>query len=294
MATRILYASSPDWGAAGGRLDELLAGPDFRVLKKTSRTLAGIAQFNGAEAFVKRVESGSWSKGVIARFRGSRATRTLRGAEILQRAEFTHPKLIAAFEKLEFGAIRASYVIVERLHRPQILSRFALSDGRDFRWRRWLSERLARMIRRLHDAGCYTRDLQETNLMVEAQGGELKVYFIDLEDFRRLRAVPPRLRMLNLVHLDRSIGQFVSRSQRLRFLYNYLDGKPARAEAREIVARLHWIRERIERRKRRAHRSKPLITPAPHLIAPSELSAIQAGELGGAQRSPAKESATCA
>ena len=57
--------------------------------------------------------------------------------------------------------------------------------------------------------------------------------------------------MLNLVHLDRSIGRFVCRSQRLRFFYNYLGGRPAHDEARRHVGELFEIRRRIERRKGR-------------------------------------------
>jgi hypothetical protein len=261
MASRALYSISPDWTVAGGRLDELLSKAEFRVLKKTPRTLAGIAQVNGIEVFVKRVTNGSWARGVIARFCGSRARKTIGGAEILRRAGFSHPSLIAAYEQCEGGSVRASYVIVEYLHRPKILSRFAFADGRDFRWRQRLSERVAQTIRSLHDAGCYTRDLQETNLMLEAQCSGLKIYFTDLEDFRRLPLVPRRIRLLNLIHLDRSIGRFVSRAHRLRFFYYYLGGKPSRAEARALVWRLHRIRERIERRKRRRQRSTAIVIP---------------------------------
>jgi tRNA A-37 threonylcarbamoyl transferase component Bud32 len=271
MATRLIYASSPDWAVMGTRLDDLLASPDFQVLKNTSRTLAGIARVEGAEVFVKRVKNAGWGKGIAARMCGSRAKRTLRGAAILQRAGFAHPQVIAAFEQVERGAVGASYVVTERLHRPRVLSRFALSDGRDFYWRQSLSKHLARTIRALHDRGCYTRDLQETNLMLEVQNGELKVYFIDLENFRWLPMVPLRLRLLNLVHLDRSIGRFISRSQRLRFLYNYLGGKPARAQARTIVRQLGSTRNRIERHKRREQRSKAIITPAVSTESASEL-----------------------
>jgi hypothetical protein len=103
--------------------------------------------------------------------------------------------------------------------------------------------------------------LQETNLMLEAQGNEVKIYFTDLEDFRRLPVVPRRLRMLNLIHLERSIGRFVSRAHRLRFLYDYLGRKPRRAEARALVARLHRIDQEMERRRRRRQRSTTIVTP---------------------------------
>jgi tRNA A-37 threonylcarbamoyl transferase component Bud32 len=272
MTVRVLYASSPGWAGIGDKLDEVLDAPDFRALKRTPRTLAGMVRLDGVEVFVKRVTSGSWSRGVVARLTGSRARRAVRGGSLLQRAGFAHPKIFAAFERLDFGAVRASYLICEALRRPRVPSRLALADGRDFYWRRRFSERLARTIRQLHEAGCYTHDLQETNLMVETDGAELTVYFLDLEDFRWRRTVPAALRMRNLVHLDRSIGRFLSRAQRLRFLYQYLGGRPGRAERRQIIGQTYHIRAEIERSKQRKRRSRAMVTPVPGPMAAGEKS----------------------
>jgi Lipopolysaccharide kinase (Kdo/WaaP) family len=262
MASRSLYVRSPEWALDNERLDGLLNSPDFRVVKRTSRTLAGIAYLNGVEVFLKRVTNGSWIKGVATRAGGSKARKTIRGARILRRAGFAHPTLLAAFERSMAGSVQATCVIVEYLRRPKVLSRFALADGRDFKWRRWLSKQVAETVRSLHTAGCYTRDLQETNLMLEGQGDSLKIYFTDLEDFRWLPLIPWQLRLQNLVQLDRSIGRFVSRAHRLRFLYNYLGEQTSRAEARTVVARLHHMRQRIEHHKLRRG-AATILTPPP-------------------------------
>jgi tRNA A-37 threonylcarbamoyl transferase component Bud32 len=251
MRKRLLYARSPEWAATAQLLEALMAEPGFRPLKATARAQAGIIECDGTQAFVKRVDSGSWLKGVVERLRGSRARRTLRGAAILEAAGFAHPKPLAALETRSMGAVRASYVVSEALSDARMLSAFALGDGRNFPRRKWISETVAREVRRMHDAGIYTRDLQETNLMLESSDGRLAIYFVDLEDFRYVGHVSERCRMLNLVHLDRSIGRFLCRSQRLRFFYNYLGGRPAHEEARRRVGELFKIRRRIERRRSR-------------------------------------------
>ena len=262
MAIRVLYASSLAWPAIGESLDELTRNANFRVVKKNLRTLAGVVPVNGNELFLKRVTYDSWIKGIVARLCGSRARRTIRGAAALRRAGLAHPNLLAAFEQRQGGSVGVSYVLVEYLRRPKILSRFALADGHDLRWRQIISARLAQEIRELHEAGCYTRDLQETNLMLEMQGSMPKIYFTDLEDFRRLPRVPWRFRLRNLVQLDRSIGRFVSRAHRLRFLRQYMGYKASRAEVREMVVRLDRMRKRIERRRLRRQRSAAIVTPA--------------------------------
>lgn len=252
MRKRILFVGRPDASAVVERMDDLVAGADFCPVKDTSRTKAGFLRHNGSELFLKLTTASSWLAAIADVARGSRAARAIHGAAILDRHGFAHPRPVAAFELRSFGLVRASCIISDALGDARILSRFALADGRNFLRRKWISERLAREIRRLHDAGVFTRDLQETNLMLAARGDDITVYFVDLEDFRRVRRVSMRQRMLNLVHLDRSIGRFISRSQRLRFFYNYLGEKPDAARARRLLADFFNTRARVERARRRS------------------------------------------
>ena len=284
MRLRILHASAPQWSAAAGHLDELIAGPGFQTVKRTARTVAGFIEVGGARAFVKRVAEDSWIKGWMINFGGARARRVLRGAAMLEAGGFAHPRPLAAVEFVRLGAVRASAVISEELAGAEILSKVAFAGGRrQFRHRVAVSSAVANAVRRLHDAGIYTRDLQETNLLLARSAGaetgsraaqsatdtaaRWTINFVDLEDFRRVRTVSDRRRMLNLVHLDRSIGRFVSRSQRLRFFYFYLGGRPPRAEARRRLHRFMALRERVDDRARRNHRpvGAAAIAPAtPH------------------------------
>ena len=165
------------------------------------------------------------------------------------------------------GAIRASYLVSRALINADSLSRFMLGPGeikgRNVHRRKQISDTVAAQIRRLHESGIYTRDLQETNIMVEDnEAGGFKVYFIDLEDFRRAGKVSWDRRIMNLVHLDRSIGRFLCRAARLDFLYSYLGQKPDHATARKLIAQVKAARESIDRRKRGgAPTAKPIVAP---------------------------------
>jgi hypothetical protein len=257
MRTVILYARSPDWRTVAERADELMASPGFRVLKSEARTRAGFVDVPGAgSAFIKRVEVSSWTRGLYARIRGSRAKRSLAGAAMLKAHGFEHPAPLAAKDVYRAGALRASYLVSRGLINADSLSRFMLGPGeikgRDVRRRKRISDSVAAQLRRLHESGLYTRDLQETNIMVEDnEAGGFTVYFIDLEDFRRVARVSRKRRILNLVHLDRSIGRFLCRAARLDFLYSYLGNRPDRATARQMIAEVIAARESIDRRKRR-------------------------------------------
>jgi tRNA A-37 threonylcarbamoyl transferase component Bud32 len=255
MRSRMLFAADPEWALLGEQFGEQpgdpMNGPGFDSVKVTRRTRAGFLVHAGREAFVKRVDSAGCGKGILARVFGSRARRALRGAKLLAEGGFAHPRPLLLMETIAGGSIRASYMATEPLRGAKVLSRFALGRARSPGLRRTVSKRVAAEIRRLHDTGIYTRDLQETNLMIEDRGGELMLYFLDFEDFRRVSQVSLETRLLNLVHLDRSVGRFVSRSLRLRFFYDYLGRRLARDEARELMRQYAAVRARVERRARR-------------------------------------------
>ncbi len=256
MRKRLLYTESPGWAELLEQVDAKVASPAFVQVKAEGRTRAGLVRTaNGGCAFLKISQARSFAGGIIDRLRGSRAARALRGAALLREAGFLCARPLAAMDALEMGAVRRSYLLSEALERAQILSHFALGPSlaqrHPFERRRAVFAALAPEIRRMHDAGIYTRDLQETNVMVE-DAGALRFYFLDLEDFRRARAVSWRRRMLNLVHLDRSIGRFVSRTDRLRFLYSYAGRDADRTARRRLVTDYLEARRRVERSHQRA------------------------------------------
>jgi len=259
MRPAVIYARSAEYAAAIRKADALIASPDFSKRKDEARTCAGVADVPASgRVFIKRTSSRSWLAGFVERITGSRAERAVSGARILEGASLPHPRMLAAMEIRHLGAVRASFLMSEVLEDADTLSRFALGPGgikgRDVRRRNRISDAVAAVVRRCHDAGIYTRDLQETNIMVVDDGvGGFKVFFIDLEDFRRTGSVSERQRLINLVHLDRSIGRFMCRASRLDFLYSYLGGRPERSEARRIVNEILALRGQIENRRRRQH-----------------------------------------
>ena len=253
MRCVVLFARSSELATIIARAEELIASPSFSPRKDEARTRAGIVEVRGyGRVFIKRSASRSWISGFIERFKGSRASRAVKGSRMLEAGDILHPKILAAMEIRRYGSVHASFVISEALGNADTMSRFVLGPkgGRrhEVHRRKNISKAIAQSIRAMHEAGIYTRDLQETNLMIEELDGGFRVYFIDLEDFARARRVSLKRRLLNLVHLDRSIGRFVGRAGRLRFLYAYLGDDPERANLRPLVARLLRMRARLDRR----------------------------------------------
>lgn len=247
VGKRILYAV-PEWRSLAPRLDQIVKNSKFEQVKQTARTFAGFLSCQGQTGFLKRVETRGYVRGLIAHFTGSRAQRTLHQAEILTARGFRHPSPLLVMEERRWGSVRTTYVVTEALRGPRVLSEATIGRRHTLAFRKQASQQVAAEIRRLHDSGIYTRDMQETNLLIEHREDAFLLYFVDLEDFRAVTRVSWRRRMVNLVHLDRSIGRFASRAHRLRFLYDYLGARPPREEARRLIQKYLATRARIERR----------------------------------------------
>jgi tRNA A-37 threonylcarbamoyl transferase component Bud32 len=244
----IVYAQSEVWRSLVDRAADLIAGARFRAVKNEGRTLAGFCESEGYRFFLKRFESGSWVEGVIQRVRGSRAARSLINARLLRREGFLCPEIYAVSDRIEAGSVRASYLLSQALPDAMTLSSFidrrVDRKRRDPTWRRRVLGAVAQEVKRLHDSGVASADLQETNLMLEESDRELRVYFVDLDGFRHSAKLRWGDRARNLVQLDRSVGRFGTRAERLRFLYAYLDKPPDRIRRREIVHGLLQSRQR--------------------------------------------------
>jgi len=275
MRTEVLYAREARWREIVENAEELMRGPGFTAVKSEGRTTAGVLRLPGdGVVFLKKSASGSWFRGMMMPFAGSPAVRALKGAAILDAAGVPHPKPLAAAQAIgRGGTILASYLVSEALLDGDTLSRFALGPGaikgRDARRRRRILDTVAREVRRIHDASVYTRDLQETNVIVADRWDEgFQVWFLDLEDFRRKRRLGWQHRMRNLVHLDRSIGRFLCRAARLAFLYAYLGGKPAKVDARRIVGEILSLRAKMERHSTRRLVSARATAHSPRVVRP--------------------------
>ncbi len=256
MRKRVLFAASPEMAALVEQADPLMDSPAFRMVKAEGKTRAGFLTRPDAPAvFIKRTAVRSRLEGFSQMAAGSRASRALHGARILREAGFHCAMPLAAMDVMRAGAVVASYLVSEALENALILSHFALGREGEARHgyarRKAVTDALAAELRRMHEAGIYTRDLQETNILAEQRDGAMRFYFLDMEDFRRASSVSHRRRMLNLVHLDRSIGRFVARAGRLDFLYAYLRRPPDRDTRRKAVAEYLELKRTVDRAHRR-------------------------------------------
>lgn len=140
-----------------------------------------------------------------------------------------------------WGAFRRGALVTEEIRDTTDLAKLALQNDARLHDRRWLSAvsaQVARITRRLHDAGFAHNDLKWRNLLV-TNGDAPRVYLIDCPSggfwwgpFLRYRIVK------DLACLDKVAKYHLTRSRRLRFYLDYVGRERLDANDKRRVRRI--------------------------------------------------------
>ncbi len=158
----------------------------------------------------------------------SRARRGWQIAFALLNRDIPTPRPLAYLEQRLGPFVLDSALITERIADAQPLDAFlrqrigALRRGAGFRQRRALTDRLARMLRKLIDRGFYHRDCKAGNILVAGQTCDL--LWIDMDGIRHVGRLSQSQRLAPLVRLHVSLLEVpgLTRTDRVRFLKTHL------------------------------------------------------------------------
>jgi tRNA A-37 threonylcarbamoyl transferase component Bud32 len=136
---------------------------------------------------------------------------------------------------------------------------------------RHASRELARLLAKLHDAGVVHRDMHCGNVLVRTDALRAKLVLMDLHSARASCRVSRRARAMNLAQLCYDRTHLTSRTERLRFLRDYLRFSGAKGTLRgwewlvSFFARRHArrIETHRDRRIRGRNRYFTLLSPKP-------------------------------
>jgi tRNA A-37 threonylcarbamoyl transferase component Bud32 len=218
-------------GAAGviSRLTEKL--PPCRVLRAVPRRR--VVYVPGAPALlVKQFFDRRPLDAVKTMVGGAPALREWRALREAERRGLPVPKPLV----LGRGE-RQSLLISEFVECAVSLEEFA-DSGHALATKRMVAREVAVLLRRMHDAGFYQRDLHLGNLLLRQRGAEREYFLLDLQRIDRDPLCATGKRWRDLAVLGGGCGQ-ASRSDRLRFLRSYLSAAPALCpDERGLIARL--------------------------------------------------------
>lgn len=213
--------------------DCLFERPDCVIVKDQRKIKVGRVPLEGSGSktpvYIKRYNSFSWRYRIQSLFSRSAAARSLRGAAILREAEIPTAKPLAAIEVRHWGVLEKSFYLSEEIIAAKTADAYwrehlkTVPNAAGFHTRRRFLTDLSGLFRQLHGARIYHNDLKDFNILVrEGTYGREEFFVLDLEGVRRCSFLSMRRRVKNLVQLNRTLGRFLSRSEKLCFLKSYL------------------------------------------------------------------------
>jgi len=253
---------------AGPAVIELMADPDHLlrhfdcvVIKDQKKIKIGRVLLEWGErktaVYIKRYNAFSLCYRLQSFFARSAAAKSLRGAAILRQAGILTATPVAAVEMRRWGMLERSFYVSEEIVAAKTANAYwcenlkTIPGLQGFRMRRRFLTELSRRFGRLHRQRIYHDDLKDFNILVrEDSQGRHKFFLLDLEGVRRCGYLPARRRVKNLVQLNRTLGRFLSRTEKLKFLKSYLDSGVKNHERQPAWVQ-HILRE-SERADRRS------------------------------------------
>jgi tRNA A-37 threonylcarbamoyl transferase component Bud32 len=244
--------------------DDMLMEPRCELIKNEKKIKIGrlTVQIAGRprSLYLKRYNGLSFARRLFSPLMQSGAVRSLRGAAILRAADIPTATPVAAIESFRRGALRKSFFISEEI-----------ADGKtaDVYWReemahlkgvqgvvsrrRFLAE-LATLFQSLHARGIYHNDLKDANILVVGAHKEtpMRLYLLDFEGVRRCSRVRSNRIIKNLVQINRTLGRYLRRSDKLFFLKRYLGASFTDEERkRRLIRKIMAESRRVDQRKAR-------------------------------------------
>lgn len=185
-------------------------------------------------------------------FRPSRAMRAFKASLMLEENGLGCPGVVAVGE-FRYDLIYAKpFLITRKLQKAKSLC-VCIRDFGDVKKHGTLTERrdffnsLGSTIGKMHASKIFHGDLRPGNVFAEQDDGKWKFFFLDNERTMKLRRLPHRRRLKNLVQIN-MIVDGISYTDRMRFFKSYLEENTDLPGSRKALAA--EVASRTEKRLR--------------------------------------------
>jgi serine/threonine protein kinase len=145
---------------------------------------------------------------------------------------------LALVEKRKWWGLRESFFLMETSEIGQEMDRYVLERLGDLQKKRLFTKGFAQWLSRLHRRGVFHKDMKTCNILISENGGGWKFHLLDQEDISLDQEVGPGKLFKSFLQLNTSTPRTVTRTDRLRFLKEYLRENPILNHPDEFVQKL--------------------------------------------------------
>ncbi len=218
---------------------------DGKVIEKSRLRFAAISTLpNGRRIFLKRDITKGWLESFKYLFLPTKARKEWFTAYRLQKRNLNIPQPLGWMEKVHRVFVKESYYLSEAIGSGVSL----IEDTSVLRESLSIDE-LAKMLRKIHNAGLFHKDLHAGNILWDGQTFSL----IDLHRANIIRILYLNQRLWNLSQLFHSLRTIWQESDRLRFIEKYFEENPLTLQKKgELIQRVHAFMDRLQKRQWRS------------------------------------------
>lgn len=216
------------------------------LVKDGSGVVISLLKEGDQRVVVKELHTVTFWSGIKELFRHSKGRKAwVSGNGLMVRGVATLKPLGLAEERSRLG-LKKSFFVMEALEKGQELDRYLWNGFQDVFRKRLFIKTFAQWLAHLHKLNIYHQDMKACNILVSKNGDHWNFHLLDLEDVRLDRKVTEKEVFENFLQLNTSIPRAVTKTDRLRFLKEYLCSNPIqRFDDKEWITRL--IEESKER-----------------------------------------------
>ncbi len=209
------------------------------LLKKGSGVVISILREKGCGVIVKEFRPASFWSQVKEFFRHSKGMKAwVNGNGLMVRGMAVLKPLGLAEERGLLGW-RRSFFLMEALEKGQELDRFLFNGFQGIWEKRLFIKTFAEWLSRFHQMNIYHRDMKACNIFVSKKETAWNFHLLDLEDVRLDRKVKEKEVFKNFLQLNTSIPRTITKTDRLRFLKEYVRSNPIlRSDDKNWITRL--------------------------------------------------------
>lgn len=238
-------------------------GPRTKVVKQTLTGRGGLTR----DVVIKRFYYSSFWCRLGSYFFSSRATRSLKGALVLESAGVDTAAPLAAFEYQDWKNLGTSYCINEEVKNSQSLPAFwkdisaISSKERVFQERRGVLREVAFHFYRLHSREIYHQDLKGGNILIrKSDTGKWQCFFIDVDGVWKSRRLSQSKKVKNLAQLYRTLGKLLNITNKVFFLKCYAElFSLSRQERKKLAQRVLSLSRKEDLRSLRKRAKRNLV-----------------------------------
>ena len=215
------------------------------LLKNSPRVVVSLVENEKAKICVKQFAYPTLGARMKESFRKEKGLKAWVAANGLNARGIPGLKLLAFVKRRGWLEGREGFLLMEAFENGQEMDRYLVKGFDDFMTKRRFIRAFAHWLSRLHEKGVYHQDMKTCNIWVSEKGGVWDFTLLDLEDVVLDETVDGRKLFRTCLQLNTSIPGKITRTDRLRFLRQYLACRPVSIEMRR------WVKQMADETRKR-------------------------------------------